>query len=191
MNKDRETYFYNPYLPEQREDKGERMNIIKSTLIICATILLSVVAIIFFTTQHERFVIIGDKTGIFIFDHKTSATNYCTTTGCKMISSEFVLPKFTTIVETVPTNQQQMSPQAVQSQLVSPNFSKMPTSQQQPQPGAPPVAQPGIPPVQPGMAPQPAAPTQPGVPAQFAGVAGGAKKPAAPAAEEEGGEEEE
>jgi hypothetical protein len=171
MKEDRETYFYNPYLPENREDKGERMSIIRATLIICATVLISVVAFIFTNSQQERFVITAGKDGIFIFDQKTSATNYCSNTECKMITSEFILPKFTTIVETIPTNQQQLSPQA-QSQLVNPNFG-MPTSNQgqQQQPTAAAGAPMPSPAQQPAAAGAPPPPQQPaaGVPNQFGG----------------------
>lgn len=180
MNADRETFFYNPYLPENREDKGESMSVIRATLILCATALISVVAIMFFNNQHERFIVTSHKDGIFIFDNKTSATNYCTTTQCKMINSEFILPKFTTVVETISTNAQQMTPQAVQqSQLVNPNFG-MPTTPNQapqlPQAGAPGTPTAGVPNggMAPslgnpngGMAPSLGAPNA-GVPNQFA-----------------------
>ncbi len=176
MNEDRETFFYNPYLPDNREDKGERMSIIRATLIICATVLISVVAVIFFNNQNERFSVTAHKGGIFIFDHKTSATNYCTTSQCKMISSEFVLPKFTTIVETIPTNAQQISPQAVQSQLVNPNFGMVNSNQPQQ-------------PMMQGQQPMMQAGNNLGVPNQFSADVANQKKKPSPAGnmgEEEG-----
>jgi hypothetical protein len=190
MNGERETYFYNPYLPELREDKGERMSIIRATLLVCITVLISVTAVLYYNHHQGRFQIVAQKDGIFVFDHKSTVINYCTTKGCKMVAAELMMPKVVQVATPIlPMPQPSAAPQPMQhGQLVAPNYSMMPPNQQQ---------------AQPQQMMQMPMQTMPGVPTEFSTQMpqGGqqkpkAAKPAATASAEgeeagEGGEEEE
>jgi len=86
-------YYYNPYLPIDREGKGEMMSMLRAMLLLCITILLSVGAILFSNYTRDRFEIVPLKDGVFIFDRQSSASNFCNDSKCIVLSSEFLLPK--------------------------------------------------------------------------------------------------
>lgn len=92
-------YYYNPYLPEDREGKGEMMSFIRAMLLLCITILLSVGALIFSNYTKDRFEIVALKDGVFIFDHQSTASNFCNQNKCIVLSSEFLIPKKVLVAE--------------------------------------------------------------------------------------------
>lgn len=92
-------YYYNPYLPEDREGKGEMMSFIRAMLLLCITILLSVGTFIFSNYTKDRFEIVPLKDGVFIFDRQTTASNFCNNNKCIVLSSEFLIPKKVLVAE--------------------------------------------------------------------------------------------
>jgi hypothetical protein len=92
-------YYYNPYLPEDREGKGEMMSFIRAMLLLCITILLSVGTFIFTNYTKDRFEIVPLKDGVFIFDRQTTASNFCSNNKCIVLSSEFLIPKKVLVAE--------------------------------------------------------------------------------------------
>lgn len=92
-------YYYNPYLPEDREGKGEMMSFIRAMLLLCITILLSVGTFIFSNYTKNRFEIVPLKDGVFIFDRQTTASNFCSNNKCIVLSSEFLIPKKVLVAE--------------------------------------------------------------------------------------------
>ena len=73
-----------------KSPKGDAMNIIRSTLMICITILLSVSMTLLYFYTEERFDIVKSKDGVFVFDRKTTSLNYCTKQKCSLISPRFI-----------------------------------------------------------------------------------------------------
>ena len=130
MKIDEPPYYSNPYLPESRVGKGEKISMIRATILFCLTILLSVVVVTFFNTQHDRFIVVPHSEGLYIFDRTTTATNYCTTDKCTAISTEFITPKQVLVAQIpgmAPAGQV-AQPAAAQQQsvarpLINPNFS--------------------------------------------------------------------
>lgn len=92
-------YYYNPYLPEDREGKGEMMSFIRAMMLLCITILLSVGTFIFSNYTKDRFEIVPLKDGVFIFDRQTTASNFCNNNKCIVLSSEFLIPKKVLVAE--------------------------------------------------------------------------------------------
>lgn len=86
-------YYYNPYLPTDRDGKGEMMSLIRAMLLLCITILLSVGALLFSNYTKDRFEIVPLKDGVFIFDRQSTASNFCNDSKCIVLSSEFLIPK--------------------------------------------------------------------------------------------------
>lgn len=109
-------YYYNPYLPLDREGKGEMMSLIRAMLLLCTTILLSVAAFIFSNYTKDRFEIVSLKDGVFIFDRQSTASNFCNDSKCIVLSSEFLIPKKVLVSEipgvTVKTQLQVQNPTA-------------------------------------------------------------------------------
>lgn len=99
MKTEDQDYYYNPYLPKERKGKGEMMSLIKATLFLCMTILISVGAVTFSQYKTDRFHIVPYKDGVFIFDRQSTATNYCNDVKCVVVSSEFLLPKQVLVAE--------------------------------------------------------------------------------------------
>lgn len=86
-------YYYNPYLPSNRDGKGEMMSLLRAMLLLCITILLSVGALLFSNYTKDRFEIVPLKDGVFIFDRQSTASNFCNDSKCIVLSSEFLIPK--------------------------------------------------------------------------------------------------
>lgn len=99
MMKEKSDYYYNPYLPENREGKGEKMSLIRAVLLLCITALLCVGAVTFNEYRKNRFEIIPMKDGVFVFDRQTSASNFCDSGKCIVLSSEFLIPKKVLVAE--------------------------------------------------------------------------------------------
>lgn len=133
MTEDRK-YYYNPYLPEDRVGKGEKMSLIRATLLLCITALLCVGTITFGNYKKDRFEIIPVNNGVFIFDRQTTASNFCTNSKCIVLSSEFLIPQKVLVAE-IPgvitkTQIQNQNPAAQgnnnlsQQSLVTPSFNR-------------------------------------------------------------------
>lgn len=112
------------------------MSTTRATLMICITALISV-ALITLNQYHEnRYQITPTENGIYIFDHKTSVTNYCDTQQCVMVGQGFISPKSVTITKTmlvpsVSTKPSVMpSPTTVPTQKASEAEQEMPVSYQ-------------------------------------------------------------
>lgn len=89
MRFDDDIYGYNPYGLRPEKAEGGTMNIMRSTLMVCVTIIISVAMTLLFMYSEERFNIIKGKEGIFVFDKKTTALNYCDDEHCVLISNKF------------------------------------------------------------------------------------------------------
>ena len=66
------------------------MSIIRSTLMVCITILVSVSMTLLYFYTEERFDVVKSKEGIFVFDRKTTSLNYCTKYKCSLINPRFI-----------------------------------------------------------------------------------------------------
>lgn len=93
------TYYYNPYLPENRQGKGEKMSLIRAMLLLCITTLISVGAITFSRYQKDRFEIVPLQNGVFIFDRQSTGSNFCNSNKCIVLSNEFLVPKKVLVAE--------------------------------------------------------------------------------------------
>ncbi|MBW8309456.1 MAG: hypothetical protein K0M45_07475 [Candidatus Paracaedibacteraceae bacterium] len=99
MKNDHDDYYYNPYVPGQRAGKGESMSSVRASFVVAFAILASVGAVLLYLDHSERFELTSGKQGLYIFDKKTTATNFCDTYRCIGISPEFILPKKVDIVQ--------------------------------------------------------------------------------------------
>ncbi|WP_139016847.1 hypothetical protein [Candidatus Odyssella thessalonicensis] len=93
MKNDHDDYYYNPYVATHRAGKGESMSSVRASFVFAFAILTSVAAILLYLDQKERFEMAPARQGLYIFDKKTTATNFCDTYRCVGISPEFILPK--------------------------------------------------------------------------------------------------
>lgn len=134
MIKENRNYYYNPYLPEDREGKGEKMSLIRATLLLCITALLCVGAVTFCNYKKDRYEIVAINDGVFVFDRQTSASNFCNSSKCIVLSSEFLIPQKILVAE-IPgvitkTQVQSQNPTVQganphsQHNLVNPNFNQ-------------------------------------------------------------------
>ena len=99
MKNDHDEYYYNPYVPGQRAGKGESMSSVRASFVIAFAILTSVGAVLLYLDYSNRFELTSGKQGLYIFDKKTTATNFCDTYRCIGISPKFILPKKIDIVQ--------------------------------------------------------------------------------------------
>lgn len=128
MRFDDDIYGYNPYGLRPEKAEGGIMNIMRSTLMVCVTIIISVAMTLLFMYSEERFNIIKGKDGIFVFDKKTTALNYCDDEHCILISNKFhhhkkMSSKFSLIPPknmSMVTSQQQMMPMPQQQMMAMP-----------------------------------------------------------------------
>lgn len=141
--KDHNDYYYNPYVPSQRAGKGESMSSVRASFVFAFAILASVGAILLYLDQSGRFEMAPSRQGLYIFDKKTTATNYCDTFRCIGISPEFILPKKVDVVQIpgVHINTQIQQPTPTIASLMMPQTQvPMPIPAAQP-PVIPPVIQ--------------------------------------------------
>lgn len=68
------------------------MSIIRTTTIICLTVLICVALFVFYGSVENRYRLVKGDNGLYIFDKNSSVTNYCNSTHCKGISSGMILP---------------------------------------------------------------------------------------------------
>lgn len=99
MKNDHDDYYYNPYISGQRAGKGESMSSVRASFIFAFAILVSVGAVLLYLDHTGRFEMAPSNQGLYIFDKKTTATNFCDTYRCIGISPEFILPKKVEIVQ--------------------------------------------------------------------------------------------
>lgn len=83
---------YSPYHPSYREGKWEKITLIRSTLIVCITVLTAAAMVVIYVNSHNKYTLSNSKNGVFIFDRSTGITNYCDMTGCMGISNGFIKP---------------------------------------------------------------------------------------------------
>ena len=93
MMKDHDDYFFNPYQPAHRSGKGESMSSVRASFVFSFAMLASVGAVLLYLDYADRFEMAPARQGLYIFDRKTTATNFCDTFRCIGISPEFILPK--------------------------------------------------------------------------------------------------
>ena len=93
MMKDHDDYFFNPYQPAHRSGKGESMSSVRASFVFSFALLASVGAVLLYLDYADRFEMAPARQGLYIFDRKTTATNFCDTYRCIGISPEFILPK--------------------------------------------------------------------------------------------------
>lgn len=99
MMKDHDDYYFNPYLPANRRGKGESMSSVRASFVFSFAILTSVGAVLLYLDYADRFEMAPARQGLYIFDRKTTATNFCDTFRCVGISPEFILPKKVDMVQ--------------------------------------------------------------------------------------------
>jgi outer membrane biosynthesis protein TonB len=155
MRNDHDDYYYNPYISSQRAGKGERMSGVRASFILSFAILASVGAVLFYLEATGRFEMAPARQGLYIFDKKTTATNFCDTYHCIGISPEFILPKKVDIAQ-IPgvqiTSQIQQPTPTIASLMMPPQL----------QPPQPVVPEPPPSPAPPAVTfPEPSAPPSP------------------------------
>lgn len=91
--KDHDDYFFNPYQPAHRSGKGESMSSVRASFVFSFALLASVGSVLLYMDYADRFEMAPARQGLYIFDRKTTATNFCDTFRCIGISPEFILPK--------------------------------------------------------------------------------------------------
>ncbi len=91
--KDHDDYFFNPYQPAHRSGKGESMSSVRASFVLSFALLASVGSVLLYMDYADRFEMAPARQGLYIFDRKTTATNFCDTFRCIGISPEFILPK--------------------------------------------------------------------------------------------------
>ena len=146
MMKDHDDYYFNPYQPADRRGKGESMSSVRASFVFSFAILASVGAVLLYLDYADRFEMAPARQGLYIFDKKTTATNFCDTFRCIGISPEFILPKKVDVVQipgiTYVPQAQQPTP-TIASLMMPQNQIPMPIPAQKPEPvQAKPVAAP-------------------------------------------------
>ncbi|AIK97190.1 hypothetical protein ID47_11310 [Candidatus Paracaedibacter acanthamoebae] len=140
------------------------MSSVRASFVFAFAILASVGAVLLYLDHSDRFKLTTGKQGLYIFDKKTTATNFCDTYRCIGISPKFIMPKKVDIVQIpgvqvssqiqqpTPTIASLMMPPQRQDPVPSP----VPVKEPMPVPSQPPVVQPKDPPPQTAALSQPA-----------------------------------
>lgn len=78
-------YEDNPY---QANSGGgeERMSVVRAALMLSLGIIISVGIVVLFLHHKDRFTIVPQNKGIFVFDYRSSSLSFCNTKGCNLIS---------------------------------------------------------------------------------------------------------
>lgn len=95
---------YSPYVPSYREGKWEKLTLIRSTIIICITILTIGALISISNIAHDKYMIVKSVHGIYIFDKSSGVTNYCDGLGCIAVSTGFIKPGSSSFSYQAPRN---------------------------------------------------------------------------------------
>lgn len=87
-----ELYDESPYTSKEVPRRGGIMTTIRATFLICATILASVFAMLFYGYQQDQFVISNNGAFISIFDRKSRTINICDKGSCNLLRPHFETP---------------------------------------------------------------------------------------------------
>jgi hypothetical protein len=87
-----ELYDESPYTSKEVPRRGGIMNTIRATFLICATILASVFAMLFYSYQQDQFVINSNGAFVSIFDRKSKTINICDKGNCNLLRPHFETP---------------------------------------------------------------------------------------------------
>ena len=82
-------YDESPYVSEEIPRRGTKMTIIRATALICATVLTSVFALIFYGYQQDEFLVNTSGQFVSIFDRKHKTLNICDKFSCQQITPNF------------------------------------------------------------------------------------------------------
>lgn len=84
-----ELYDESPYTSKEVPRRGGIMTTIRATFLVCATILTSVFAMLFYGYQQDQFVINSNGTSVSIFDRKSKTVNICDKGNCNLLTPNF------------------------------------------------------------------------------------------------------
>jgi hypothetical protein len=84
-----ELYDESPYTSKEVPRRGGIMTIIRATFLVCATILGSVFAMLFYGYQQDQFVISSNGAFVSIFDRKSKTINICDKGNCNLLTPNF------------------------------------------------------------------------------------------------------
>jgi hypothetical protein len=79
-------YEENPYQANTPRGGVERMSVVRAALTLSLAIIISVGMIVLFLHNKDRFTIIPQNKGVFVFDYKNSSLSFCDNKGCTLIS---------------------------------------------------------------------------------------------------------
>jgi len=79
-------YEENPYQANKPRGGEERMSVVRAALMLSLGIIISVGIVVLFLHHKDRFTIVPQNKGIFVFDYKNSSVSFCTSKGCTLIS---------------------------------------------------------------------------------------------------------
>ena len=85
-------YDESPYTSKEVRSRGGIMNTIRATFLICATILTSVFAVIYYGYDQDQFVVTSNGNFVSIFDRKSRTLNICDKGNCNLINPTFIAP---------------------------------------------------------------------------------------------------
>ena len=85
-------YDESPYTSKEVRSRGGIMNTIRATFLICATILTSVFAVIYYGYDQDQFVVTSNGNFVSIFDRKSRTLNVCDKGNCNLINPTFISP---------------------------------------------------------------------------------------------------
>lgn len=79
-------YEENPYQVDVSRGGEERMSVVRAALTLSLGIIISVGIIVLFLHHKDRFTIVPQNQGIFVFDYKNSSISFCNAKECALIS---------------------------------------------------------------------------------------------------------
>lgn len=90
-----ELYDESPYTSKGFKEvprRGGTMPTIRATFLLCATILASVFAMLFYNYQQDQFVVSSNGAFVSIFDRQSKTINVCDKGNCNLLRPHFVSP---------------------------------------------------------------------------------------------------
>lgn len=90
MTQDQRPYYDNPYLTTSAGGR-EKMNFVRSALLICATLLLSITVYTLYNYYQNRYIIVSQNSGLYIFDRNDSQVHFCDQNNCKAVTPQYTL----------------------------------------------------------------------------------------------------
>jgi hypothetical protein len=79
-------YEENPYQVNTPRGGEEEMSVVRAALMLSLGIIISVGIVVLFLHHKDRFTIVPQNRGIFVFDYKNSSVSFCSDKGCTLIS---------------------------------------------------------------------------------------------------------